>query len=759
LGPVHDLGGHRGGARSLPPIAAALVLALGCSQAAPPPASREASSNPAASTTAVAPGTATASVEPTAAGSSTPSASAGTSPSASSATPTARLSASPAPSGPGAETIAQLWPSPAPPRPSLVEILLQKESQGWSRGQGLVAALDVVLGGPDDGGLLGARDPADDDGTGLVDLAESYVAETTSDPALVGLVQARLDRLVFSHDTLQRMSRPALGIGPARPAAFMFGGLGVDVAQGPSCDAFFAGTQIPAGTTKCLDSITVTIGGDKYAVYWPSAGMPQGGWTQEFEQLALTALKQTIPVYKTMGSIESVDLMLRPVTNPIGLAATNGYKQPCAVSVYPDARMFTGERFKQLLAHELGHCFQFLTYGEAGFLYPYRAWREEGLATYLSNVVYPQANLEYTKLPETNQTELLTTLFQRSYGNEPFFQYLAGRVGGAERVVDDMGTLPMVNDLAAQAVGLAAIPDMESIYHDFVKAWTDGTIADDGGGTMPTKGLSQAVSITGPASPFVSSQPSAFGLDRYLIFAPPNGAAEIAATASGTAGKEAARSVSGKTWGTLPDTMPSKCDAELWYLLVTTTTPGGGHQYRVDVPALSDNGCEVHQLDPCLVGYWILDNGSFADYLGSQLPIPAEDLSVSGKAGIWFKADGTGYPVFDGTEATFRQQISAIDRTLEVVTDVSIDGTGVGAWWADGTTVQTQIADFDLTVHSKVTINGKPAGQGEQEVFPSSFGSGIFANAREYSCDGDTFTEYVPTRTATVPVLFHRLGG
>ena len=103
--------------------------------------------------------------------------------------------------------------------------------------------------------------------------------------------------------------------------------------------------------------------------------------------------------------------------------------------------------------------------------YSVKRWREEGLADYLSAVVYPKNNLELRHLGKFAQMELRTTLVdkKRAYTTSLFWQFLANRIGITGIITQIIPALPSSGGKAAQAAALGGLSGMEDLYLDFAK--------------------------------------------------------------------------------------------------------------------------------------------------------------------------------------------------------------------------------------------------------------------------------------------------
>ena len=90
-------------------------------------------------------------------------------------------------------------------------------------------------------------------------------------------------------------------------------------------------------------------------------------------------------------------------------------------------------------------------------------WWSDGLATYLSDDVYKNVNLEHENLPQRlEDTELSTTLFQRRFTNWAFFEHMSGSVG--------------TEGILVRAGRENIDPQFENQWHRFNELLSDGII-------------------------------------------------------------------------------------------------------------------------------------------------------------------------------------------------------------------------------------------------------------------------------------------
>jgi hypothetical protein len=559
---------------------------------------------------------------------------------------------------------------------SYVDNLLAKERDGeWDRGEGLLATLRLVTGGVEPADVLRHEEVIHHDLTGIIAMARDFLAASPDAPPAPEIA-ALLDGLVLSNERLEAMA----GIGPETASAANAVAIAALQSAEEDCTKFFPNFPME-GVGQCLEVeehyVLDAAGEGPYRVFKPAEGLPTGGWTDAHFTRARQAMEDSVLVFSGLAGIPDVEI---PPVNLVFSPSAAGYAAadpvadaPCGVVLWTKLQEFTPDEFKQVVAHELGHCLQtenFVAQNEVD--YEYRRWREEGLAEYLSNMVYPTTNLEWRdqRLEWMTEHELSTTLLDRAYVNGMFFQHLAN-IGGNELVFDLVRSMPAENGYQPQRGALEAYPGMFEHFHEFVKVVTDEHVADTGGGFGPyrmTEPNYPRVEITQPGTVVVAAlQP--FGLvRRHLVLEP---------------GKQACLTWDDEdllvehrphpegVWAPLPELLPPGLEESgNVALAVTARRPGVFALVVSSVHDLNENQ------DGELVGTWVVQNGSLAEELDYLAPVQTV-TSISGRIAVTFRRDGTVHIAYDGFTVAGFSDVDLEDgsfsskfyRTFESVTD------------------------------------------------------------------------------------------
>jgi hypothetical protein len=663
-----------------------------------------------------------------------------------------------------------------------VDNLLVKVEEGeWTLGEGLVATLKLFAGELDEAQVLRHTDLLFPEGTGTFEMAYEYLDDGPDEEAKAE-INRLLDLLVFSNDQLEAMA----GIG--QPTAAHPGQLALGTARGQEedCLKFFFGEKIE-GVGQCLEVQLSDLLDDlypgAYRVFRPAPSLPAAGWKDDHYELAMEAMEETVPIYVEMGKMPSVNIVFS-VAGPGYATAFPEFGEACGVVLYTKLIGFEPGDFKQVVAHELAHCFQTETFPKQRVELSVRRWREEGLADYLSAVVYPKNNLEHRHLDRFAAMELSTTLVdtKRGYTTSLFFQYLYHQIGD-DGILELVGRLPESGGKSEQAAKLAAAhPSMDKMYHDFTKALTDKTIADTGGpvpslptGIVPYEAPTKRVQISGKATPLLDLPLEPFAVSRHEIVVSDTKQAELAFKAKGEDRGSARPKTDFTEWTEVPSRLPGEeCRPET-ILVVTNTKPDGG--FKLDVPVVRD-------VSPGgLEGEWVVDNNSIEAHVRSRFPETRVD-SISGEIRANFRKDGKVEVAYENFKVEGHSEgDSVLARTLgepELYTahTITTDARGTTSYkvlslppgdfiefgsffemnYLEGTeTVEYFQGRYELGFGGEP--DAIPVGEVEETREEEPSGTDLFTALQEYDvqCQG-TILRFLGASSGEVMAILHRAG-
>jgi hypothetical protein len=574
---------------------------------------------------------------------------------------------------------------------SFVHNLLAKVDDGeWTLEEGLVQTLEAMAGERDAMSILRHPDLLHYEGTGILKMAYEYLDDGPDAEAQAEITRL-LSKVVYSVEPLEAMA----GLELQAPAPIP-DGLAPFVRKGSveDCTAFFAGYEIPPGIGNCLEVRSSTLLDEFYPgafrVFGPALPFPDAGWSSHHFDLAIQALEDTVQTYDAIAGVPSVYLVLSATGNsPFAATAHPENNRPCGVALYTSMQANSDGDFKQIVAHEIAHCFQQALFAEQNEVdYVNVRWREEGLAEYLSNVVYPANNLEWGSdrrraLEVLAKFELSTTVLGRAYTNFLFFQHLGNQIGdtGIVNLVKGFPTDPATG-LFQQGLALAGYPGMAGIYHDFAKRMSDKEVVDTSGQRIPyelTEINRPTAQISDPL--FIMQDFTHFSVSRYLVAVQEGKAADVFFTPNGAV-LEASRPTGGDDWGEIPSEMPgTECIPEV-IVVVTTIESGTGYELEAPVPEDTEAACGI-------VGTWVVDLGSIKFDPGfSKLDYVMGDIRIT------FNSDGTADLVYSGYEYRFSRVTELYQEILELLVvrteeyTYTTDATGMTTYQVDGNEIE-----------------------------------------------------------------------
>jgi hypothetical protein len=297
-----------------------------------------------------------------------------------------------------------------------------------------------------------------------------------------------------------------------------------------------------------------------------------------------------------------------------------------------------------------------------------RKWWSEASAEYFSNVVYDTVDYEHRHQGTFDSESPTTPLTQMAYGNAVFFQHLASRVGDGE-VIQFLRSMPTEGGEAAQLAALAAYPEMQTIFHDFARAYLEGRIPDRGGATFPIT-PEAGFELHFPEASGGPLQADPFVVTRFKVTFADDLLYTLTTETSGVDGMNALRLGFGEgAWGPVPGALNTACPLASSTLLLTNATPGR-ETYNVQISATTEASGEC---DPCLLGSWQLDldsyRAAFTALSSSHIPGGGTLDEVAGTMTALFFEDGHVFSTIQGFVAggdfTLNEQPARVKITMD----------------------------------------------------------------------------------------------
>lgn len=383
---------------------------------------------------------------------------------------------------------------------SYVENLLAREADGeWTRGEGLVATLRLFAGELDADEVLRGDAVVGQTGTGIVRLATAYLDTGGADgeAAIVTEIE-RLFAALFPPpppDADDAATRTPRG-NTTSPISFR-------ASQTPDCYVPFATYEEVCFLKSPFDQ---ALFGDKYTLWAPD--LPNqvvwAGWVIGDTTIPEAIVKSAIMLERLTGDMPVVETWLTP-NKATGLSYRPGYCRIYFGSELQDFSKAGVALAKQVIAAEISRCYIFENLATGNIREA--EWWEDGIAFYLSDVVYPNASWElYRGWPaELTKWEFSLSLPERTLINMPFFEYLDTRLGL-------QGTVDVAKQISSS--GLESVPAIDDYWHEYVKSLTAGIIFDQSGvhAYEPRSARYELAEAT-----TILAQPPAFGQERIHL--------------------------------------------------------------------------------------------------------------------------------------------------------------------------------------------------------------------------------------------------
>ena len=623
------------------------------------------------------------------------------------------------------------------PPASLEDLLEAKVADaGWTQEVALLAGLRVLAGQTGVVDAFGAI-PFDAEGSGVVYQALNYL-QSGADPAVKTEIEDLLAIILPPPERLLQY---------AQPEAQTFRPPGLMAARSSEADC----TKIyekgfPEGTPLlCLEYKEQNLGSYKGRVFYPN------WWTESspewpYLEAAHQAVAASWNLYTTFGEMRAIDLVftvLGAQDHPTALAVAPGVGggQSCQIAIFPAAIQIDMAKnpsyspglehgvFMQIVAHEMFHCFQAIQFPEHAWdqtNWGVNDWWGESTAEFFSNLVYPNVNYEWRWRDHFAGKSTSTSLFDMSYDNFLFFQYLGdpGMIG-PEAILALISGLPP-GSLALQRQALSQYPDISELWHEFGQAVVDQSILDTGGKPIVLKDHWTDIEMILKTETFDLSQPD-FVLARYRLSLGGGLGFHVHVDETDVEVLHTARPADGGQWLPLAIDRDTGCA----HYVVVVTSAGAETQPRtfelggvVDQPATAGAVC-----DACVVGRWRMTHTSYMNMYNAVMSEAGEaapfSTGTSGDLFLDIHDDGT----LDAEAASFG--VTAIGGIPDIQGDplytestMALNGTTSMNYLAlDGELVM-EVVDQGIAMKFTVSIMGEEFEMPLGDATGAGFGAG-----------------------------------
>ncbi len=425
------------------------------------------------------------------------------------------------------------------------------------------------------------------------------------------------------------------------------------------------------------------------------------------------------------------------------------------------------DEFKQIIAHEVFHCFQALNYGEVTNY----AWWFEGSAEHFSNLVYPDTDYEHRHARTYNGSIApfehidLGPGHYDHYSTTLFFQSLSQHQGDGA-FLNFLQRQPREGGHETMHQALSNHPSIDEIFHQFTKDFLDRKVEDSSGEKMvPIVSAQPLPGLAPPTNQSVTfSTETPFHLALYSLKFESGYKYTITMRTSGAIGRSDARRAGEVEWGRLPPKIDA-CDQEKDYevLLTSTAPPSENEPHSLTIswerercltcrhssqgctsrscplPTLSVEETEIaaqpvtpeianEPFDQCLIGNWRLDPLSYRQQLTRLPPPNKEIIELDMSVDVSIAPDGLVESCITG----FSHQHLQV-RDTQMTTKLTTTGTTVAKIAMEGPNKFSGIQIRNTVIHhAEIQSGGLTFNNEIPEPKP------LFPTNSEYRCAEDT---------------------
>jgi hypothetical protein len=621
----------------------------------------------------------------------------------------------------------------------------------WSQEQGLLTLTRYLAGALEAEAVPEIGEVTFGEATGFLGLVRSYI-EQSGDTQTTAELQRLLQALSPDAETLDAYSVSA------EQAASRAPGLSSRTLL-VNCKSLALDGFPKDKAIACFQYQNFSFNGNTYRLYYPLDWGSQGGAQKPWVDAAFEAAQTAVKHYNAYGAQESINFVFTVLDLPkknnfVTWADSAGAQagNPCTIALYPVSLGKTPEAFKQIVAHEVFHCFQYTHFTVPKVVLKASDWWVEGSAEFFSNLVYPSIDLEHRWLSTFNSYSRYKPIVEMSYEAYLFFQYLNNRPDhDIPAILSLISLLPTSGGAAEQIAALSGYTNIDQIWHAFGQAFVNGEVVDSNKKQIKTEIQYNETYL------FKASQPldldvKDFSLSRYLLSLGPGKGFHIALAKTDAEVLQVIGTLPTPTqWLPVAVDRETGCANYVALFTATGTILANPRQVKleitVDQPATAQTTC-----DTCLIGVWDIDTPSFAEYLAA--PFKNTDpgfFSIDSMGGVW-RLEFTQQSVVTGEYNYFVAY--ELDQTgggsgFGVLAQVLLDITGDGSAEYANDNVDHLIfslLDDNVSMTQKILINGQEV-PGDGDLLSGmgpSLSNGL-TGAAQYTCDekaGELYLSY-----------------
>lgn len=519
---------------------------------------------------------------------------------------------------------------------------------------------------------------------------------------------------------------------------------------------------------RCEEFYSSQIAGKNYKAFFIKDIWTNNPKVTELAEAVKEGIEKSVNLYNSVNDDNSMNMpavyilyadVPAPSLNPGG-HSPNAITFPffknneaCPVIIYNGTLNVEGSKIKQMVAHELFHCYQFKnvlfggkreTFIKKQSVRDSNGWWLEGSANFFSNLVYPSVNSEYLFDPlyDANIEVPLQTL---SYSTTSFFQYMGDNTyGGPGRLADIFKVIKFTDNKEDQLRGVRSLAEGMN-FHFFAEKFVMKAIPDSGGGFHPTVYKGPAIQY------FIDKDTTSYEIEfkpftiasKTLKFAP-GGIYNFKVINDNPLGRNyfSFRDKDATSWQYFMPNAPASIDTScnkkervLEFLptsLALKATIGETEKATLNFE-YKDGSCPCRDAtapDSCLLGKWKMDNESFDHYMGRFFEHSNGETKYIGSIGDLYLNISSNKRI-ELTFSTF-QIIYAMERPSVGVTSLFTGGFGAEVGTTDDGYLCLKDIDGPIGVHNTINMGGTiTIGEG---VLPIDSKNTVV----KYSCDQNT---------------------
>jgi len=621
----------------------------------------------------------------------------------------------------------------------------KKVTEGeWTIEQGLITALKYSSGDPE----TQEEYPADPEGVGvtewsdIISLAQDYITRG-EDAKAKAEMRRLLDKQYIDIEELEKWSRPAgKNSGARRKPDLPLSNTLVDFLVSPAkaqtgssddCQAIWASVNVVDGSSgHCFDINEWSHRGANLRIFYPTLWRDdpvQQGWVAT----AKDAVNASIDKYNDDLAliIGSIDLAFYTADfeNDRANSHSIGSDRDCYVRIFPISTMQTPNNvisFKQTLAHEIFHCYQFKnlyghTMGSAALrssddfaakvlFRASRLWWVDGTAEYFGNTVYPCNQKEYERIGKFDSESPVKSLVDiNQYSTFIFFMYLSK--WGDKSTIQFLRTLPTQGGQEEQLRALKVYP-MGPKFKKFGQDYLTDNIFDTCPGVkLPLTPMFDTFMVCDGCEEIIPMD--SFQLARReLVFGPGHSEIEYQ---HGDSFLVKTATEDHFTWDDAPEIINAGCREPPVYIALFINEDQSERQKELTIYSQSQGDSDrKHDVDSCLIGNWNATQGSIdniADWVAAN-PLTRKFMKTrseqtSGGFSGTFSRNGVVTGNMNSLTQEYSSEVKIGKKVLTIGTKVVINGDSRAEYSAKGNILKVWNACGENSARAISELDGK----------------------------------------------------